>query len=138
MLAKKGKKRKGGGFQAKITKGLGILAFIFLFSYLSFANVKILIARMEAGKNLSELTNTTTGLEKEKDRLNLELGKTGSEEFLEKVAREELGFQKQGEQVIVVRKEESNLDKEPSKTNRLQFVEDFANWIGGLFKGLTQ
>jgi len=66
---------------------------------------------------LKKLEATTESLNKEKEKLDFELGNTNSEAYLEKVAREELGLQKPGEQVIVIKKEGEEVKSEEEKSN---------------------
>lgn len=128
MVAKKFKKRKSHSKQALVTKIFWIASCIFLFIYLAFANAKIFLQRHENSNNLKQLDNATSSLKSEQQKLSAELGATIGPEYLEKVAREEFGYKKQGEQVVVVKKED-NKQGQISQPAGLQFFQNIINWI---------
>ena len=115
MIAKKRKKEKSV-FQ-KIAEKVKVLLWIVLIGFLVYTNVNIFLEIEKGGKDLKKLKATTESLNKEKEKLNFELGNTNSEAYLEKVAREELGLQKPGEQVIVIKKEGEEVKSEEEKSN---------------------
>ncbi|HPD19887.1 MAG TPA: septum formation initiator family protein [Candidatus Pacearchaeota archaeon] len=115
MIAKKRKKEKSV-FQ-KIAEKVKVLLWIALIGFLVYTNVNIFLEIEKGGKDLKKLKATTESLNKEKEKLNFELGNTNSEAYLEKVAREELGLQKPGEQVIVIKKEGEEVKSEEEKSN---------------------
>lgn len=115
MIAKKRKKEKSA-FQ-KIAEKVKVLLWIALIGFLVYTNVNIFLEIEKGGKDLKKLKATTESLNKEKEKLNFELGNTNSEAYLEKVAREELGLQKPGEQVIVIKKEGEEVKSEEEKSN---------------------
>ncbi len=108
MLPKKQKKRKSG---IEINKKKVIIflwsAFCVLFvGYLLFCNIRILQTRDNLSKSLQSLNQSIGALTKEKETLSYSLGETYSPEYIEKVAREDLGMQKAGEEVVVIKKED--------------------------------
>ncbi len=115
MIAKKRKKEKSV-FQ-KIAEKVKVLLWIVLIGFLVYTNVNIFLEIEKGGKDLKKLEATTESLNKEKEKLDFELGNTNSEAYLEKVAREELGLQKPGEQVIVIKKEGEEVKSEEEKSN---------------------
>lgn len=115
MIAKKRKKEKSI-FQ-KIVKKTKVFLWIVLIGFLVYTNVNIFLEIERGGKDLKKLETAAENLSKEKERLDFELGNTNSEAYLERVAREELGLQKPGEQVIVIKKEEEEEKKEEEKSN---------------------
>jgi len=115
MIAKKRKKEKSA-FQ-KIAEKVKVLLWIVLIGFLVYTNVNIFLEIEKGGKDLKKLEATTESLNKEKEKLDFELGNTNSEAYLEKVAREELGLQKPGEQVIVIKKEGEEVKSEEEKSN---------------------
>jgi cell division protein FtsB len=129
MLAKKSKKIKSKKKQSIFVKIFWVASFSFLFIYLSYANVKIFLTRSQFSSNLKQLNVTAESLEKQQNKLNAELGVTGTEAYVEQVAREELGYKKEGEQVVVIKKEESKSIQEAKQANGLQFFENILNWF---------
>jgi len=138
MVAKKLKKRKSNKKQNLFTKFFWLAVFVFLFAYLGFANVQLFIQRHHKKDNLSQLTNTFNSLAEEQRKLNFELGATASPEYLDRVAREEFGYKKEGEQVVVVKKNENEpVQEENNKENNLQFFQNIIDWITVKFESLT-
>lgn len=133
MVARKSKKRKPRNKQALVTKIFWVASFSFLFVYLAFANVRIFLQRHENSISLKKLNDTAASLQTQKDRLNAELGMTTTPEYLEKVAREEFGYKKAGEQVVVVKKEEAK-GSTADQANNLQFLQNIIDWVTDLFK----
>ncbi|HNY36186.1 MAG TPA: septum formation initiator family protein [Candidatus Pacearchaeota archaeon] len=136
MLAKKYKKVKWGIHFNKRKISIvfwSIFGFWFIF-FLLYSNIKIFQKRTELNKNLETLDSTVESLTKEKDSLNFSLGETNSSEYLEKVAREDLGMQKPGEQVVIIKKDSNVSKNNNSDNNVLQIFTGFVNWIKGLFK----
>lgn len=108
MLAKKQKKRKG--MPIKINKKKIAIAFWIFFcvvfiGYLSYCNIRILEKRNTIKKSSDKLDQSINALTKEKETLSFTLGQTYSEDYIEKVAREDFGMQKSGEEVVVIKKQ---------------------------------
>ncbi|MFA5080054.1 MAG: septum formation initiator family protein [Candidatus Paceibacterota bacterium] len=131
MLAKKGKKRKIKKTKSKqvLPKVFGII-FVLFAVYLLYTNVMIFIERSKINSNYKNLDMTASSLLQEKEALKMQLGETYSDEYLEKVAREELGLQKEGEQIVVIKKNsgESKESEDVEKKNASTLNELF-NWI---------
>ncbi|MDD3170202.1 MAG: septum formation initiator family protein [Candidatus Paceibacterota bacterium] len=126
MIAKKRKKEKSvwKDFTGKAKVFLSIAFVLFL----AYTNIRIFVETQKGDRELKRIEAIIEALNKEKEKLNFELGNTASEAYLEKVAREELGLQKPGEQVIVVKKEGEGEGVE-KETGRFQFLKDVFSWI---------
>ena len=133
MVAKKNKKVKWGIHINKKKVAIVFWAFfgLWFIIFLFYSNIKMFQKRTDLDKNLESLDVTMQSLTEEKDSLNFSLGETNSDEYLERVAREDLGMQKLGEQVVVIKKEASNKN---GSTSSNDFISNIANWIKGLFK----
>lgn len=135
MLAKKHKKVKWGIHINKKKVSIvfwAIFGFWFII-FLLYSNIKIFQKRIEIDKNLETLNSTVKSLTKEDESLSFRLGETNSSEYLERVAREDLGMQKKGEQVVIIKK---NIDAgkiNNSENNVLQIFSGLFDWIKGLF-----
>jgi cell division protein FtsB len=134
MVAKKSKKRKASKKQNLATKIFWFFGCIFLLVYLSYSNIRIFFEQYENNKNLTQLNEAADSLQSQKIKLSAELNITGSEEYVEKVAREEFGYKKEGEQVVVIKKEEGNSLAEANQSDNLQFFKNIKEWIINLFK----
>lgn len=101
--------------------------------FLLYSNIKIFQKRTELNKNLETLDSTVESLTKEKDSLSFSLGETSSSEYLERVAREDLGMQKAGEQVVIIKKEAGTESSGSSSNGVLQIVSKLVDWVKGWF-----
>lgn len=123
------KKRKKFNFK-KIKKVFYFLMISFIVIILIISCFNIFQKRTNAEKELKTLNNEIDQLSREKDLLNFTLEETYSEEFLERIAREELGMQKPGETVYIIKKETSEDEKEENKN--YNFFEKVINWLRSL------
>jgi hypothetical protein len=89
--------------------------------------------RTELDKNLEVLDSNVESLTKERDSLNFRLGETDSEAYLERVAREDLGMQKPGEQVVIIKKDGSIQKDNNSSNSVLKVISGVIDWIKGWF-----
>ncbi len=135
MLAKKQKKVKWGIHINKKKVSIAFWSFfgLWFIVFLLYSNIKMFQKRTELDKNLKTLDSNLESLNKEKDSLNFSLGETNSSEYLERVAREDLGMQKKGEQVVVIKKD-SSVEKNANSNNVLQTISGWVDWVKGLFK----
>jgi cell division protein FtsL len=111
-MVAKFKKNKRGSFRKDIffSALLGIL-LLFVAGFLIFTNLKINQRRQKLISQIEALSKEIQFLEGENEKLKENISQAGSKEFLEEVAREQLGFKKPGEEVVVVTKEEDNEEK---------------------------
>ncbi|MCK9577998.1 septum formation initiator family protein [bacterium] len=134
MLAKKGKKRKvkKSGKKQFLPKFFGTI-FILFAVYLLYTNVMIYIERSKIESNYKNLSSSVSQLNKEKEALKMQLGETYSDEYLERVAREELGLQKEGERIVVIKKaENSNDEAEESEEKKVGPLDELFKWISSI------
>lgn len=125
MIAKKNKKVKSFIAELKRRVLFGILFFTTIF--LLYTNIKIMEERKRAEKELEKIEVQIETKEKEKDRYNFELGKSDTEEYLEEIAREELGLQKEGEQIIIIKKQGE--EENPEQLENKSFIDKIMNWF---------
>lgn len=85
---------------------------------------------MDAQRELSILNKELNELTRENDLLNYTLGETYSDEFLERIAREELGMQKPGETVYIIKKEIDEVEE--TERENYSFFEKIINWLKSL------
>jgi len=132
MLPKKGKKVKWGIHinKKKISIFFWAVFSIWFVVFLLYSNAKIFQKRTDLGRDLEKLDASVETLTKEKDLLKFRLGETYSQEYLEKVAREDLGMQKPGEKVVVIKK--SGAGEESGKEDNV--LQNILNWFNSLIK----
>ena len=126
MIAKKNKKVKSIINDWK--KKLSIAGFMFLVVVLLNANIRIFIEKNKSEKELKKIEDMIEVEVKEKERYDFELGKSSGEEYLEKIAREELGLQKPGEQIVIIKKQE---EVEQEEEQNKGFMEKVVDWFKG-------
>jgi cell division protein FtsB len=108
MLAKKQKKRKRMPIKIdkkKVAVGFWIFFCVVFAGYLLYCNIRIFEKRSDIRKSADKLDQSIGTLTKEKETLSFTLGQTYSEDYIEKVAREDFGMQKSGEEVVVIKKQ---------------------------------
>jgi cell division protein FtsL len=131
MLTKKRKKVKWGININK--KGVSIffwsLFCVWFVGFLLYSNIKMFQKRIELNKELQKIDNNLESLTKEKDLLKFRVGETSSKEYLEKVAREDLGMQKPGERVVIIKKSDSVNENTSENGGILQKI---SNWFNSI------
>lgn len=132
MLSKKGKKVKRGIHidKRKLSIFFWSIFCVWFVGFLLYSNAKIFQKRTDLGNELEKLDNSVETLSKEKDSLKFSLGETYSDEYLERVAREDLGMQKPGEKVVVIKK--SGSEEEKGKEDNV--LQNIINWFNSLIK----
>ena len=102
MISKKSKKKKR--LRDIIFPVLLILGVISLVAFLMISNFRINEKRQELTSQIRVLKEEIQNLEQKKEQLQAGLDQTQTESFLEKEARERLGLQKPGEEVVAIKK----------------------------------
>ncbi len=133
MLAKKQKKRKR--ISIKINKKKIAIAFWIFFcvvfvGYLLYCNIRIFEKRNGIKKSSDKLDQSINTLTKEKETLSFTLGHTYSEDYIEKVAREDFGMQKSGEEVVVVKKQGEGSSTTANNQNNIW--QELVNWFDSI------
>lgn len=131
MLPKKGKKVKWkiGISKKKVSIFLWALFCVWFVGFLLYSNIKIFSKRADLNRELDKLDSTFESLTKEDESLKFSLGQASSETYLEKVAREDLGMQKEGEKVLVIKKGNSTSANRNNGGSILQKVSEWFNSI---------
>lgn len=132
MLSKKRKKVKWGIDinKRKMSVFFWALFCVWFVAFLLYSNVKIFERRASLDKELANLEDTAETLSEESDLLKFKMGETYSEEYLERVAREDLGMQKPGETVVVIKKNDSAEEGEEEQS----ILQNIVNWFNSLFR----
>lgn len=133
MVAKKRKKGKWKiNFNRKKVTNYFFLSFsIVLISFLALSCFNIYQKQRSSEKDMNSLIEEIERLEKERDLLNFTLGETFSEEYLERVAREDLGMQKPGEKIYVIKKD-INLEEEKEELLEESLFDKIKKWFSNI------
>lgn len=86
---------------------LVLVGILILAAFLVVTNIKIYQKRVKLISQKESLEKEIQILEKESELLKAKISQAGTKDYLEKVAREELGLKASGEKVIVVKEEEA-------------------------------
>lgn len=113
------------------------LLFIFLFlisGFLIFTNINIGLRRMELVKRINFLRTEVQTLEEKNRELKRDIARADTKDFLEERAREELGFQLPGEEVVVISPIQARAggEGEGGEENGRRgrgFWQEFWNWL---------
>ena len=110
-----------------VTGGILMLSFLIL---LVVANVRIYQKREKFISQIEKLKNKIQNMQNKNSDLKKGISQINNDEYIEKIAREELSLQKPGEKVI-------SFIKEPSQQNEdSQGQKNFLqNWLGWLSNG---
>lgn len=106
MITKFKKKKKINPVKSVIFSVFLVLLALLIIGFFVFTNWKINKRRVELGDRISVLKLEVEILEQRNQELKEKKSETESEDYIEKVAREQLDLKKPGEEVVVVQKEE--------------------------------
>lgn len=96
------------------------------------ANVRIYKKKQQLNAQIQSLENKIAETKARNNELKVGIEKSNDEQYIEKVAREELDLQKPGESVFsFVKPEEENQEEKNKQKNIFQA---WLGWIGGWFK----
>lgn len=104
-----------------------IFFFIFLLIviYLSINVCREIKQRLEVKKEIADLREEIANLSNENNQLNDLIEYFKTEEYVESVAREKLGYQKSGEKIVVFTEEDENIIQ--GEEERGEELEDRSN-----------
>ena len=133
MVAKKRKKGKWKiNFNRKKITNYFFLSFsVVLISFLALSCFNVYQKQRSSEKDMNSLIEEIERLEKERDLLNFTLGETFSDEYLERVAREDLGMQKPGEKIYVIKKD-INLEEEKEELLEDSLFDKIKKWFSNI------
>ena len=117
MLAKSSKfsKRKNQVFEGAVITGVFVVVFVGVIGFFIFQNVKIGQKRSDLEGKLQELQAQALELSSQKKVLEENIAGTQTNEYQEKVLREQGLYKKKGEQVVTVLPPEATAESVPVK-----------------------
>lgn len=107
MIAKFRKKKKRSSWKSIFFSMFFVLLVIFVIGFLFITNWKIKQRRVELTNRIETLKQEVAILEEKNQEIKERISQSGKEEYLEEVARDQLGLKAPGEEVLVVKKESS-------------------------------
>lgn len=111
MLSKFRKKKKASPVKNVLFSGSLVILVLLVIGFIVFTNWKINKRRVEMLDRISALKQEVQVLEKKNMELKEKKTEAESEDYLEKVARDQLDLKKPGEEVVVVQKEQEEEEK---------------------------
>ncbi len=114
MVAKKRKKEKSNLFSVLFL----LLFFLLIAVFLGITNWRLSKKRSELNSRITEIKENIKHSEDKKGILEENLSKAGSQQFIEEKAREDLGFKKPNEDMIVITREEEEKETEEEKEKK--------------------
>ncbi len=105
---------------------LGVL-LVLVIGFLITTNIKISRRRAELTNRIVTLKQEIGILEGKREELKEKISQAGSEEYLEKVARDQLDMKAPGEEVVVITREDEEEKEEEEKEKR-----GWWEWIKGV------
>lgn len=117
MITKK--LRRGKPYQAILISLFFAILILGVIGFLIFSNWKTYQQRKELSLRINSLKAEVSALEKKKQELEASASQLSEEEYLEKVAREQLNLQKPGEEVVTILSPEEEKKEEPKEEKSL-------------------
>ena len=97
---------------------LFLLFFFLIVFFLGITNWRLSKKRAELNSRIGEIEENIKSLEGKKSLLEENISEAGSQEFIEKKAREDLGFKKPDEDMIVITREEGDKETKEEKEKK--------------------
>jgi len=126
MIAKKQKKKKS--FQEIFLSVLFVFFTLAIIGLLAVSNFKIRERRKELLSQIETLEKEIKNVENKNQELKAGISESQTQDYLEKEARERLGLKKPGEEVVAIKKiqsEEQQKEVEEEKSLWQKFLEFF-------------
>jgi len=116
MIAKRRKKKKS--FQEIFLSVLFVFFTLAIIGLLTVSNLKIRERRKELLSQIETLEKEIQNVEKKNQELKAGISESQTEDYLEKEAREKLGLKKPGEEVVAIKKIQSEEKQKEQKEEK--------------------
>ncbi len=124
-------KRKKKSFKPHAMIWLGAVALLVVAACLVFADIKMYHKRQELNAQVKTLQQKIADTQKSNQQLQQGISQANNDQYIEKVAREELDLQQPGEKVISFIQPPNQQTVPQAPQN---FLQSWLGWIGGWFK----
>ena len=124
MIVKLKKKKKEGKYYDVFFSILIVFLFAYIILFLATSNIRIKQKREKFASQIKFLKSEIKLAKEKNNVLENKVSQTKSEENIERIARNQLGLKKHGEEVVVVKKQKEkakkngNENKEKKKENK--------------------
>lgn len=132
MIAKYGKKRNKNSWQTFFFSILLGIVSLVVIGFLIYQNVKVDQRRNKVNSQIESLTRQIEELQRKKDLLESGISQIGKEEYVEKIARDELNLQKEGEKAVAFILPEEK-PKEEAEKSGFWNPRGWWEWLKGKF-----
>lgn len=129
MITKVRKIKKGTRGKKLFFPILVAVLVLLVIGFLIKTNLKIKQRRAKLTAQIEVLQEEIQSLEEKNQELKQGISQAGSEEYLERVAREELGLKAPGEEVVVISMEGEEEEKEVEEEKKTWW-----EWLKGILK----
>ena len=116
MISKSKYFKKRRFFQSSFSLTLFTILILLVTAFFIFSNVKVSKRRAELRVQIQALEKEIQDLEKKNQELKTRIFQSEDLEYLEEVARTQLGLQKRGEQQVVVLPPEKEIEEEKEES----------------------
>ena len=134
MITKSRKKEKP--FRNILASLLFFCLILGVVGFLAVSNLSANKRREELNNRISSIKKGIEDLENKKKELEVSASETGQEDYLEKVAREQLNLKKPGEKVVVILSPEQEQNKEKEVTEEKGFWQKILDPVRNFFEDL--
>ena len=126
------KKKQKVGWVKNLSIAAGGVGIVLVVGFLVVADINMYKKRQELSNHIQALEQKIAEVKAKNIQLEQGIAQADNDQYIEKVAREELDMQKPGEKVFsFVKPEDSKAKDNPTPKNPWQ---NFLAWIGGWFK----
>ena len=115
---------------------LMIIILLAVVGFLAFSNIKMRDYRQRIISQLYQLEDEIRILENRNEELKAKISQSGTQDFLEQVAREQFNLKAPGEQVVVISKERNSQEteeNEPAEKEKEPFFKYWWEWLKSKF-----
>lgn len=132
MVSDFNKKQKREFSANKLLVISGAILFLVIALLLFFANFKIYLKKQELIKEVNSYKKQIEEIQKKNKTLEEGIVKADDKDYIEKIAREELDMQKEGENVVAFVMPENSATQE-KKTESFWSINYWFGWLGQLW-----
>lgn len=129
MISDFNKKQKREFSANKLLLISGAILFLVITLLLFYANFKIYLKKQELTKQIDSYQKQIEEIQKKNKTLEEGIVKSDDKDYIEKIAREELDMQKEGEEVVSFEMPESSSAQE-KRTEGFWSINFWFGWIG--------
>lgn len=136
MVSNFKKKQKRGGFKRNFYFIAGGILFLVASFFLILADIKIYKEKQKLNDQLSGYKKQIEEIENRNKALKEGIVEADNNNYIEKVAREELDLQKQGEKVVTFIMPPPQQQNQENAQQNFFNIKTWAGWLSGWWQGI--